>query len=320
MKRLMLGLSAAALSAVQVYAGPFNASQVGSGARWVLHVDAEQLRSTVVGRAFLQQLSTGPEAAKLDALTLLIGSDLRRDLNGVTLYGASDREEDGVILVQGNFNAQQLTTLAKANDGYTSQIYRGNTIHSWPDKKKGPGKMTNASILPSGVVVFGGSDTALKAALDAATGQAATLAIENKYGLRTENAGGQSVFMAAADLDGLKNAKARANAQTLRQARSGSVTIGQTGADVVAHVHLEADSAENAQKMHDAVRGLIAIVQLSDEADAQTKSFAESVQLQQQGQNLEVTLTRPAQQVADWLVSEMTKKAKAGAATAPKKE
>jgi hypothetical protein len=320
MKRWMFGITTAALSAVQAFAVPFNASQIGSGARWVLHVDADQLRTTLVGQAFLQQLATGPEAAKLDALTLLIGSDLRRDLSGVTLYGASDREEDGVVLVQGKFNAQQLTTLAKANDGYTAQAYRGTTIHTWPDAKKGPGKSTHAAILPSGMVVFGGSDGALKAALDAATGQAPTLAVENRFGLRTDSANGQSVFMAAADLAGLKNAKAKANAQTIRQARSGAVTIGQTGGDVVAHVHLESDSPENAQKMHDAVRGLIAIVQLSDEADAQTKNFAESVQLQQQGQNLDITLTRPAQQVADWLVSEMAKKAKSKAAAPQNKE
>ena len=283
-------------------------------------IDADQLRATTVGNALLQQLSTGPEAARIDALKMLTGSDIRRDISAVTLYGASDREEDGVVLLQGRFNAEQLTTLAKANDGYAAEAYRGTTIHTWPDKKKGPGKTSHAAILPSGILLLAGSDSAIKSAVDAATGQAATLASNNKYGLRTDGASGQTVFMAAADLENLKNAKAKANAQTIRQARSGSVTVGQVGSDVVANVHLDADSAENARKMHDAIKGLIAIVQLSDEADAQTKSLAESVKLEQNGTSLEVSLSRPAQQLADWLVTEMQKKQKKVAAPAPKAE
>lgn len=314
MKRFMMVCGFAAAMAGGVQAAPLNQGQVASGAKWVLHVDVDSLKSTQVGKILMQRLTTGQDNNKLNALAAMLGTDLRKDLSAVTLFSASDREQDGVIVLNGNFNDEQLDTLVKANDDYSETAYKGTMVRQWMDKKKN--KRAFGAILSDKTVLMSGSDAAIKSALDAISGQGASLASQKNGNLSLENAN-NAVVIAAADMASLKSKKP--DAQTFKQAKSAAASVSEQGADMVGHIVLQADTPESAQHMGDAVRGILALMQLDDKTDQKTKDAFSATKVDLAGSTLNVTIRMPAQTMADAVQKKMraddAKKAAAESAT-----
>ena len=316
MRAKMYWLSLLMAPLFPAWAGPLQTAQVGADARWVVHVDVDRLRTTAVGQALMDQLTAGAGGRKMDALAAILGADLRRDLSGATLYGPTTNEADAVVLLAGRLNQQQLETLVKADDGYRAETYQGATVHSWVDRSKQPARRAHAAMLPGGPLVLAGSGPALRGALDVLQGRATALSSDNRHGLALDPSAAATFFLAGADLAGLKSADAPPKAQTLRQARSGSISLGEEGADSVGRLRLVAATPEGAKLMADAARGLMAVAQLSDETDAATRELLNSLQIEQQGSEAGLTLRMPAQKVAVWLRVQIEKDAKKKAAAA----
>ena len=291
----------AAGAAQSVFAGPFDAAKVSSDARWIVHFDAERLRQSQVGAAVTKGLSEGLAGRRMDALTALIGMDLRRDISDITLYGTSERKEDGVCLIAGAINEKQLVTLIRGDAAYTSTGYSGTTIHSWNDKREN--HRVFAASAGGGLLAISSSEASLKRALDIAAGRSTSLARENKLGLKAP--ADATLFMACADLTGLKNAAAEA--QTLRAAKSGSIAIGESGNDIVATASLVAESPESAKNMIDAARGIVAMILLDEKTDARTREALRSVVLDSNGSAVTVSARIPAQSITDAINKEIAK-------------
>lgn len=312
MKKLAMVIGMAAGLMCGAQAAPLNAGQVGANAKWVLHLDVEGLRATQVGKILMQKLTTGDDNNRLNALAAMLGCDLRKDLAGVTLYGPSDVEDEGVVILHGKFNKQQLETFVKADDAYASEDYKGATIHSWIDKKKN--KRMYGTILAGGeAIVMSGANASVKAELDV-LGGGSSLATQNEGKLSLGAANG-SVLIAAADLAKMKSAKT--SAQTLKFANSASASISEQGADAVGTVVIEADSAQNAQQMNDALRGILAMIQLNDKTDQNTKDALKATGVDLQGTTLKISIHMPAQTLADTLQKKMTEDDAKKAASAP---
>lgn len=295
MKRLILAAGLVAALAGGAQGAALNANQVGAGAKWVLHVDADMLRSSAVGKVLMQKLTTGKDNDKLNALAVLTGVDLRKDLSGATLYSASDREQDSVVMLSGRFNTEHLITMIKANEAYETQSYHGTTVHSWIDEKKHT-RTYGAVLQNGGLIVMSGGEGSLKAALDAVGGQGPSLAKGNSNGLAL-GAAGTSIVMASANLASMKNNKP--SAQTFKQAQSAAISIGEEGQDAVGKISLTADSPVNAQHLSDAARGILALIMLDDKTDQKTKDAFAASQITVDGSTLNVNIHMPAQVLAD---------------------
>ena len=300
MKKLMTMCGMVAAMTGGTMAVPLNQGHVAADAKWVLHVDVDSLKATQVGQILMQRLTSGQENNKLNALAAMLGTDLRKDLSGVTLFSVSDREEDGVVVLNGHFNTTQLDTLVKANKDYSETKVNGVTLREWTDEKKN--KKSYGAILSDKTIVMSGSDMAIKAALTAIGGSGPSLAVKKNSALDLDGAN-SAVVIAAADMANIKSKKP--NAQTFKQAKSGAASVSEQGADMVGHVTLQTDSVENAQHMADAVRGIIALVQLDEKTDQKTKAAIAATKVDLKGSTLDVTLRMPAQTLADAVQKKM---------------
>lgn len=93
MKRILACriLSAACLAAALVgaQAAPLEPATVINGPLWVLHVDTDALRPTTVGQYLLAEMEKPEAQQKFAAFQSIFSFDPRRELHGLTLYGAA---------------------------------------------------------------------------------------------------------------------------------------------------------------------------------------------------------------------------------------
>lgn len=301
MKNIVMTIGVLAALAGGVNAAPLNTAQVGADAKFVVHLDVDALKTTQAGKLLLQRTSTGAENNKLNALAAILGFDLRKDVSGVTVFGAPNAGDEGVIVFNGRFDGQQLVTFVKANDGYTSDSYKGTTVHSWTDEKKN-NKRTYGVVIGGSTIAMSDKKSALHAALDA-IGGGDSIASQNASKLALGGAK-DAVLLAAADLAQVNKGKP-ANAQTLKQAKSGVASIREDGDEMVVSIGLEADTVENAQLMNNAVRGLLAIVQLDEKTDQKTKDAFAGAKVELQGTSLSASMRMPAKVLVDAMQKKM---------------
>ena len=305
---MMLGLALASAAP----AAPFNPAQVPAAATWVMHVDLDNLRQTAPGRALAEQLSGGKSGQQLDALAAVLGVDLRRDLTGFTLFGASNWDRDGVAVLRGRFDPARLEVLLKADPGYGVETYQGTALHTWIDREKNERRY---GALLGDLALVSGSKAALQQSVDVVQARGASLAGQNPNQLPLP-APGSAFAVAAANLTRLPMATNAPNARTLRLARAGSFTLAEQGGQVVGRLSLRAERDESARLMADAARGLLAMAQLDEQQDAATRELLQSFRVEQTGSSVELQMGLPAEKAAVWLRLQMEKDAQKKAAEA----
>src|SRR4051812_18470514 len=84
-------------------AGPLQRADVAADPAWLVHLDCDSLRPTTIGRYVLSEMDKPEAKAKLAAFQSIFSFDLRTQLHGVTLYGATAAPEDGVLVLYADF-------------------------------------------------------------------------------------------------------------------------------------------------------------------------------------------------------------------------
>ena len=119
-------------------AGPLQPTDVVNDPVWVLHVDCDALKQTVVGKYVLGEMEKPEAQKKFAAFQAIFNFDPRKELHGLTLYGTSSEPEDGVLLVYADFDPARLTTLA---EGAKEHAATTRFIAGWT--KRNPPKMVS---------------------------------------------------------------------------------------------------------------------------------------------------------------------------------
>jgi hypothetical protein len=90
-----------ALTPTPASAADLDLRHVGADAQFVVHVDFEAMRESEAGRAMINIISEVAEDG-LDELQDELGIDPFDNFDSATVYGASDDEDDLVVIVRGN--------------------------------------------------------------------------------------------------------------------------------------------------------------------------------------------------------------------------
>lgn len=103
MKQVIMTLVLTGLLSLNASAGSLNTGDVSSKAKWVAHLDMASFRSTRTWE--LLKLTAKPEHIKnqMYMLEQILGFDPITGLTGVTLYGNSFAQGNGVVVARGNF-------------------------------------------------------------------------------------------------------------------------------------------------------------------------------------------------------------------------
>lgn len=291
-----------------VTAGPLQRTDVTSDPVWVLHVDCDALKQTVVGKYVLGEMEKPEAQKKLAAFQAIFNLDLRTALRGLTLYGTASEPEDGVLLVYADFDAKRLTTLAEGAKEHKSTTRGNHTIHSWLDEKKstkdGVKPRTYAAI-HNGRVIFAQKESRVVDALDVLDRIRPNLSASTAYsGL---GANGDASFIVGAARK-IELPSSDPNAAVLKQSKMVWLSIGEAQGQARATLKLEANSEEVAKQIESIGRGLLGLMALQSDKPESLK-LAQALGIQQEGAAVIVKLSLPADDVVGMMKSGAAKKA-----------
>lgn len=272
MRRMMWVAVAGLLAATTMVRGaPLNRSHVDGEARILAHLDFEQFKSTAVGQWFLEELRKPDAENKFAAMKAVFNFDPREDMRSLTFYGTV--REEGVLILDGKFDIDRAVTLLKAGQGYSTQSYDGETIHSWFDPKKACGRHEAAApqgspaqpnsfavVMTGGNIVMGEKLASVERAIDVIKGRRPVLSQHSPLSALIPD-GNVPVLLAGADLAGLQPRKAKSG--TFDGLTSASMTAGEQGGNVMLNVQLEAKDDATAAQIQAVIQGFISLGILS---------------------------------------------------------
>ena len=277
-------LLAAGLAAT---ASPLKRPDLPADPAWVIHLDVDSLLTTGVGQYIQGELNKPDAQAKLAVFQAVAGFDLQKQLHACTLYGASSKPEEGVLIVYSDFDADRLVTLAKGAEDYQSQPHNSHVIHNWIDRNKkttdGTTPRTYAAIIGARVI-FGQRQASVAAAMDVIDGLTATLA--NSPNMPQLGAKGGFVQAAARKLD---LPETDPNAAMFRLSKFIGLDIGEEQQQLKASLILRAGDEEVAQHIASIGQGLVALGKLQTGNPDATK-LANAVTVKQDGSSVSINL------------------------------
>jgi len=287
---------------------PLQRADVPAEPAWVLHLDCDGLRPTVIGQYLLTEMEKPEAQAKLAAFESIFSFDLRKQLHGLTLYSTGTSPQDGVLLVYADFQAERLVTLAKAAHDSRHTSYREHVIYNWIDdnKKEREGVKPRVYAAIQGTrVIFGQREERVARALDVLDGGAPNLSTSSEFSML--GAEGETSFLegAARKLD---LPEGDPNAAIFRLAKQIRLQMSEAGGQATARLTLEANDEEIAGHMATIAQGLVALLKLQKD-NPESARLADGLALKQDGPRLVASLALPSSDVVAMMKADAARKA-----------
>ena len=293
-----------ALSLGSVFAAGLDPREISADARWVAHLDVEALRQTELGRHIQDKMTTDVAARKFEAFKATFNFDPRQDLESLTLYGMGTEKKDGVLLLHGRFDTDQLVTLIRGNKHYSSSVHGTQTIHSWIDKKRA-GKRTYGCVARSNQVVIGDNEALVKHAVDVLRWDAKSMAGSMALpGLA--DAAASTFFIGSVDMQGMPDVGAKA--AVLRRSEALSLSLSESAGRFGCLLRMVAKDADAATAMHAIAQGLIGLTALNADQDPELVKLAQQLSLD--GNQVLVRMDYPVADIVQIMQAFKAKRAK----------
>lgn len=303
-----LVVSVGTVGGLDLWAGPLQRSDVAADPSLVLHLDCDALRPTAIGQHILAEMDKPEAEAKLAAFQAMFNLDLRKQLHGVTVYSTGSAHADGVAIIYAEFDANRLTTLAKAARDHQSTDYKKHVIHNWIDdnkKAKNGVKPRTYAAIDGARVIFGQKEERVAQALDVLDGTAPNLATSTQFA-QLGAAGDTSFIQAAARKLDLPDSDP--NATLFRLSRMITLKVGEAQGQINASLTLDAKDEEVAGHMLSIAQGLVALGKLqTDRPD--TVRLANAVVLKQEGAQVLATASLPGTDAVELMKAGAARKA-----------
>lgn len=310
LRRAILALPLLVLAAADAVAA-YNPAVVAADARWVAHADFDRLRASELGK----ELVAAVEKAQGEATGGAIGLDIPRVLQTVgalTAYGTNLEKDpaaiDGVLVAQGTAELRKIAeslllqgTLAEPKvfaeaAGYPFPVY------AISDAKAAPGAKPHVLVAfpPEPVVLVSKSKERLLQAHAVIRGTAASLAKapDSALGRLAAKAGDAYVFAATVVPTDAFFGPNAPQTRMLQLAGSGSLALGERGADTFARAELVASSAGNAEKLMKILQGMTAMLSLAETTDKQLAEFLNSTAVTRSGDTVVLDLAYSSARLA----------------------
>jgi len=275
---------------------------------WLLHLDCDSLGTGAIGQYIKSEIAKPETSDKLAAFQTIFGFDLRTQLHGITLYGASGVPEDGVMILYADFDSNRLVTLAKGADDYKSSTHNQHPISNWLDKDKAKakgGKPRVYAAIQGNRVIFGQREGPVAKALDVIDGTAPNMASGNAFPLLGLPASGHSIEAAASKTDLLDSDK---DSAIWKLSQSIQLVLGEAQQNLQGSVTLVTDSPDVAVPLTAIVNGVAALMKL-DKANPDSVAIGKALTVTQNGPQVTASLTLPADRAVEMMKAGAARKA-----------
>lgn len=275
----------AVLLSAYAAAGPLNKAHIAGDALWLVHFDADAFKASQFGRLALGEV-TQRQQQKIEALTQLLGTDLTRDIDALTLYGPDAAQENAVAVLYGRFDRSKLLNLLKLNSAYAQSAYKNYTLYHWKDDKKQTPQV--GAFWTDNCIVISQTETAVGTALDVLAGQSESLAAKPQSMLHelTNAPSGTILMIAAQSLTELT--RNNPHAAILQNSSIMAVVAGESSGTMKLQIRLDAATAEAAVQIETIVRGMMAFGLLQQEKNPNLAALMGALTLTRQDRRLEL--------------------------------
>ena len=287
-----LGLSFLALSPARA---AFNPAVVAADAQWVVFLDVNDLRASALGQQLI-------DAAQKQVQIGLANSDIHFDfqktlatIESATAYGANFSSNpkmlDGTLLIRGTAELRKIAVGLAAQATVTTPA-QVTELQDLPFEAYLVGGQAIVGFPPEPVILVSKSKPQLLKALAVFRGTSPSLAQAPSSPLRALLPAAGHSYLVAASLAPTEKWAQVDGPQTrmLQLVSSGSLTLGEDGPRITAHVRLGASSDDMADKLLKIVQGLTAIAALTETNDKQLSEFLQSAVVEKQDRTVTVRL------------------------------
>jgi hypothetical protein len=257
-------------------------------------INVAQAENSPFGQYVLAQVET----PQLTEIAVLTGFDPTKDVNELLVAGTG-AQHSGLALALGNFNVGTITAVI-TQQKVATETYAGITIYEDPQKQAGLAFL-------NGSIAVAGDVTNVKAAIDRLSAPAilpASLMTEigqlsaanDAWLLTTVPPSSLKPSSTAPSIPGVGNGAQN----VLGTVQSASAGI-KFGANVVATVQAQADTAQDATAIAQLVQFLVNMAQLKAGDEPQVQALAKALTVSANGTTVNLLLTLPAAQFQELL-------------------
>jgi hypothetical protein len=306
------------------FGGPLQKEEVGSNAKWLLHLDLDKFRSTKVGSYFTQQVLE----QKLSQPT----ADLKRELNfdldlskisSITAYGTdygSKPDANGVLVIKTTLDVgkaldaaiEKFSANAGDGQGAIKKTQQGSTVlYSVNDD-------VFVAIHPGKLVVVAKSREPIQKASEVLAGKSANLTSGKVFSGFPDVQKG-FFFLGIAEAFN-SDAPIPPQANILKLADGGRLVLGEDADRLFLNVALKAKSSEVVTQMQQVVQGLVALASLSKAENKDLMQLAQSAKVSADENMVSLSLEYSVERAIEKLSEEKNKHNGRSSADSDKKQ
>ncbi len=273
--------------------------EVPADAKWVGHLDVDAMhKSVIVERSWTKLLEIVPGArARLEKSGEVLGLDETSDIHGVTVYGKTIGDKDGVMIVRVKVDKAKLEVLADKAEGHAVTEDGGYRIHTWTENRRGKKRPAAGAIRGDDTIVFAKTAEVVKAALAVLDGKSAGMADDGP--LRGKSFPGAIALFRVV---GVSEAKLPGDPPLARQIASYRFTVGENDGKCYYRGHAVMVDEEAAKQAKVVLDGLRAFGLLHVRGDAQGKAIVDASTIRVEGKDVIFGVEAPVDAVWDQIV------------------
>lgn len=264
-----------------VWAGPLQRDQVAAGAKWVLHVDLDNFRSTQVGDCLSKgRIEKNMEKAKADLKTYLDFDFDWTQINSLTAYGMdfqARNKPEGVLVLQTSMDVQKVLESAIAKQAQAGVDGNVQKVQESPVPMYSVRREFFVALPAGKPLVLAKTQELLQKGLAVLSGRAANLAGTQAF---LEFPATPKAFaflaMAAGFAD---NAPIPVQAKILQMTEAGRIVLGESGTQVFLTATLKTKSAEVGAQMQQVIQGLLALGALGQSSNQDLMRLIQSTKV-----------------------------------------
>jgi hypothetical protein len=266
-------------------------SLIPTDALWALHFNMEKFTSSVMFKILTEEGGLAAMQRKGGEFLQKLKIDPLKDIQNVTVFGRGKEDEDAVVAVSGKFDKSYLLGLIKTETTRKEIPYGKHIIYNWDSDEFGVFATDSLILLSEG-------EAGIKLALDTMEGKSPSISKSPPFARLFDESRSAIITAATNDLSGLAGEKGGPVMLTKIRTAAGSLT--EVGEMVNLKVDIGTESAQVAKEIEQAIRGLIAIVNLQIK-DAEALALTQNINIAVDGESVRVNAAYPIIKLVQFL-------------------
>ena len=291
---------------VPAWAGPLQKNRISADAKWLLHVDLENLRKTQVGEFLFKKL-LAEHSTEVQAGLNIDPKLILEKVRSLTAYGSSydvQHDPQGVLMIDTDPETQKILEGAAA-----AQLLQ-NPEGPLQQVKKAPFTLYSLneelffSPLTNGMVIAGKSQAQIEQARKVLSGEAGNLSSSKAFS-GFAPAPDNFFFLGLAEAFN-SPAAMPPQARILQMAQSARLVLGEKAERVFLNLVLQGKDSGVNRQIHQVIEGMIALVSLGQKDNKELTELAQGTKVSSDEKTVTVGIDYPVTNIMAKLTENQT--------------